>query len=309
MEIAQLQIKHEEEMSRMKSDFEKQLHRKLKRNSTFDSQRDLDQILTERDSLRELSNTLRWLLCELAKYCTVCEDDLNNTFIEELQKHGVLNSSIDDVEENIENVSVVQHKRVKFAPDMSGILSIVDDPSLVEFITQNKDLSSDFRVNFDDCLERLRSEALTILGLSEHMITKNKEEGAPKEINHSSEEEDGLKRNSIKRREKVARAKSLNESLLNGNRRGSVVKENGSNTKSLPIYSSATESDEIPKSELNVKLHELKNRLVKSEDEKKSLEEELAGVISRHDSLVTELSATKVQLETYETQKEVFTER
>lgn len=309
MEIAQLQIKHEEEMSRMKSDFEKQLHRKLKRNSTFDSQRDLDQILTERDSLRELSNTLRWLLCELAKYCTVCEDDLNNTFIEELQKHGVLNSSTDDVEENIENVSVVQHKRVKFAPDMSGILSIVDDPSLVEFITQNKDLSSDFRVNFDDCLERLRSEALTILGLSEHMITKNKEEGAPKEINHSSEEEDGLKRNSIKRREKVARAKSLNESLLNGNRRGSVVKENGSNTKSLPIYSSATESDEIPKSELNVKLHELKNRLVKSEDEKKSLEEELAGVISRHDSLVTELTATKVQLETYETQKEVFTER
>lgn len=304
-----MQIKHEEEMSRMKSDFEKQLHRKLKRNSTFDSQRDLDQILTERDSLRELSNTLRWLLCELAKYCTVCEDDLNNTFIEELQKHGVLNSSTDDVEENIENLSVVQHKRVKFAPDMSGILSIVDDPSLVEFITQNKDLSSDFRVNFDDCLERLRSEALTILGLSEHMITKNKEEVAPKEINHSSEEEDGLKRNSIKRREKVARAKSLNESLLNGNRRGSVVKENGSNTKSLPIYSSATESDEIPKSELNVKLHELKNRLVKSEDEKKSLEEELAGVISRHDSLVTELSATKVQLETYETQKEVFTER
>lgn len=300
----------------MKSDYEKQLHRKLKRNSTFDSQRDLDQILTERDSLRELSNTLRWLLCELAKYCTVCEDDLNNTFIEELHKHGVLNSSTGDVEENIENdfneskVSV-QHKRVKFAPDMSGILSIVDDPSLVEFITQNKDLSSDFRVNFDDCLERLRSEALTILGLSEHMITKNKEEGEhiPKEINHSSEEEDGLKRNSIKRREKVARAKSLNESLLNGNRRGSVVKENGSNTKSLPIYSSGAESDEIPKSELNVQLHELKNRLVKSEDEKRSLEEELAGVISRHDSLVTELTATKVQLETYEGQKEVFTER
>lgn len=296
-------------MSRIKSDFEKQLHRKLKRNSTFDSQRDLDEILSERDGLRELSNTLRLLLCELAKYCTVCEDDLNNTFIEELTKHGVLNLSTGlPVEETNENV---QQKHVKFAPDMSGILSIVDDPSLVEFITQNKDLSSDFRVNFDDCLERLRSEALTILGLSEHMITKNKEESehATKEINHSSEEEDGLKRSSIKRREKVARAKSLNENLLNGNRRGSLIKENGSNTKSLPIYSSTAESDEIPKSELNVQLHELKNRLVKSEDEKRSLEEELAGVISRQESLVTELTATKVQLETYEGQKEVFTER
>lgn len=307
----------------MKSDFEKQLHRKLKRNSTFDSQRDLDQILSERDSLRELSNTLRWLLCELAKYCTVCEDDLNNTFIEELQKHGVLNKSfksVGDTDENIENDfnesgMSIQQKRVKFAPDMSGILSIVDDPSLVEYITQNKDLSSDFRINLEDCLERLRSEALTILGLSEHMVKKNKEEGdqITKEINHSSEEEDGLKRSSIKRREKVARAKSLNENLLNGNRRGSI-KENGSNTKSLPISLSKndisdTESDEIPKSELNVQLHELKNRLVKSEDEKRSLEEELAGVISRHDSLVTELTATKVQLETYEGQKEVFTER
>lgn len=304
-------------MSRMKSDFEKQLHRKLKRNSTFDSQRDLDQILSERDSLRELSNTLRWLLCELAKYCTVCEDDLNNTFIEELQKHGVLNLSVGDVEENVENDfnQSVQQKRVRFAPDMSGILSIVDDPSLVEFITQNKDLSSDFRANLDDCLERLKSEALTILGLSEHMVKKNKEEGEhlTKEVHHSSEEEDGLKRSSIKRREKVARAKSLNENLLNGSRR-EIFKENGSNTRSLPIPStkidvSDTDSEEIPKSELNVQLHELKNRLVKSEDEKRSLEEELAGVISRHDSLVTELTATKVQLETYEGQKEVFTER
>lgn len=115
LEIAQLQIKHEEEMARVKTDYEKQLARKIKRQSTFDSSRDLDQIVTERlafvdlfnfqiivvyfcrrDNLRELSNTLRWLLCELAKYCSVCEDDLNKTFIEELAKHGVNTINLDE---------------------------------------------------------------------------------------------------------------------------------------------------------------------------------------------------------------------
>lgn len=48
LEIAQLQIKHEDEMAKLKSDFEKQLIRKIKRQSTFDSGRDLDDIVIER---------------------------------------------------------------------------------------------------------------------------------------------------------------------------------------------------------------------------------------------------------------------
>lgn len=76
-------------MARVKSDYEKQLTRKIKRNATFDSSRDLDEIIIERDNLREISNTLRWLLCELAKYCSVCENDLNKTFVDELHKYGI----------------------------------------------------------------------------------------------------------------------------------------------------------------------------------------------------------------------------
>ena len=35
-------------MARVKSDYDKQLTRKLKRNSTYDSSRDLDEIVLER---------------------------------------------------------------------------------------------------------------------------------------------------------------------------------------------------------------------------------------------------------------------
>lgn len=48
LEIAQLQIKHEEEMSRLKNDYEKQMNRKLKRHLNFDDGRDMEKCVLER---------------------------------------------------------------------------------------------------------------------------------------------------------------------------------------------------------------------------------------------------------------------
>ena len=42
------------------------------------------------DNLRELCNTFRSLLYELAKCVSVCENNLNATLVEELNKHGIL---------------------------------------------------------------------------------------------------------------------------------------------------------------------------------------------------------------------------
>ncbi|KAI8037703.1 hypothetical protein M5D96_009203 [Drosophila gunungcola] len=79
LEITQLNIKHADEMSRIKLEYEKQLNRKNKRHLTFDAARDLEQVICERDGLRELSKSFRSVLCRLAKCVANCEEDLNAT--------------------------------------------------------------------------------------------------------------------------------------------------------------------------------------------------------------------------------------
>lgn len=212
--------------------------------------------------------------------------------------------TVDDL--NITNQSVRSNiTRKRFIPDVTGILSIIEEPSLVEFITNNKN-SIEFRLNLDDCLERLKAEAVYILQLSENLTQKppptngNGNGKLLSDKDDSCEEEDGLKRKLVKR-DKIGRTRSLNESILNGGSRKNSTNE-GPTTKSLPIFDSKSiesESGEddgevLSNSELNIRLHELKNRLVKSEDEKKSLELELAS--------------TKEQLEVLEGQKEIFME-
>ena len=56
--------------------------------------------------------------------------------------------------------------KVHFAPDASSIISLIDEDNLLDYIQTNRDLSLDFRSELDNCLERLKAEALTVLGLS-----------------------------------------------------------------------------------------------------------------------------------------------
>jgi hypothetical protein len=56
--------------------------------------------------------------------------------------------------------------RVHFVPDTSSIISLIDEDSLLDYIHGNKDLSMDFRSELDNCLERLKAEAMTVLGLA-----------------------------------------------------------------------------------------------------------------------------------------------
>ncbi|XP_049296882.1 A-kinase anchor protein 9 isoform X2 [Anopheles funestus] len=342
LEIAQLQLKHEEEMARMKNDFEKQLQRKLKRHTTFDSSRGLDKIISERDSLRELSSTLRNVVGGLAKYFSVCEEDLNSTVLEELQRVQQLQQhsnesllpadvSADEGQlvvgaadctatESVLNVTDVSFlascKLLKFAPDVSGIISIIEDPSLVEYVSakgQPRDGDTEpenISLNLEECMERLKAEAHSLLALSERIkqkatAPKDNESDKASEKNDSCEEEDGLKRRGKSTDKGLESARSFDENIVREVVPERDGKANGANScRSLPIDLAGLQLN----GELNMQLHELKNRLLKSEDERKLLETELAEARSKQNSLVSELSETKQHLLELNSQRVEFSE-
>lgn len=279
-------------MARIKTEFELQLQRRQKRHAAFDAQRDLDKIISERDNLRELSASLRLTLCELAKYFTHCEDDLNHTIQEELHK---TNESGMENEFNISFLSSATKRLLTFKPDMASLIAIVEDPQLLEFISKNssgEDGGSLLQINIVDCLERLKTEANNILGLSEQLYNRNKLDVSIDKLSDktdSCEEEDGLKRSHCKSLEFYDKVHSDDKT------------EN--NVQSLPVF-----LEEVEAAELNKKLMELKKQLVKAEEEKKDLKMELVMVLKKSDSLEQELLETKSQVGSISSPKETFTE-
>lgn len=286
-------------MDRLKNEYDKQFNRKQKRQSTFDTNRDLEQIVHERDNLRELCSSFRWLLSELAKCVSTCETDISVSLMDQLKKHGI--ESIDTkcsddkckqsdelLNASIESSQSFSGKGARFTPDVSGILTLVDDPMLVSFVLQSKDASFDL----NECVDRLKQEANQLLKITEILC---KRDGSEK--NDSCEEEDGLKCSS-KKVHKLEQTASLNENLING--RGEI--EHG-HRGSLPInlFDGAS-------SEFIVQLNELKNRLLVSENEKKSLASELADTQRKNDELAQILCIAKEHLEHLESQNEDISE-
>ncbi|CAO1430628.1 unnamed protein product [Diamesa tonsa] len=292
LEIAQLKIKHDEEMAKMKNDLD--IQRKLKRHAAFDSHRDLDKIITERDNLRELSSSLRFALCELAKYFTHCEDEVNNTLMEEINKCNVSAMSNDELNVSTLSSSTQNPRRlITFMPDISSLIAIVEDPSLMEFISKPEEnqISSLFQINIVDCLDRLKSEANNILALSEQMCKRNKFDISIDKLSEKSdscEEEDGLRKSHCKSLENFDSSSIIEEKTENA-------------ALSLPIFLEEAEADE-----LNQRMHELKHLLVKSEEQRKDLKKELVNVLKKSDSLEQELQETKSQLESLNSPKETF---
>lgn len=331
LEITQLQIQHAEEMSRLKQDMERQMSRKLKRHTTFDSNRNLDHVVSERDNLRDLSNTLRRLLCELAKYCAICETDLNNTFGAELRRHGAFdnNSScgqdkLNDTAQSEDGTAVVNQstsstttssKKHRFSLDMSCILSLIDDPSLIEYISRPTGAASELEFNLEEHLEQLNQEAVHILKLSEKIKRAEEglssisgseaDEGSEKGDDSCEEDEDGLKSRQLKNGNGHLAAYRQSSSLgvyspkNNGHsKRMKNGRSDKESARSLPsIKSLHNDFSPEEQQQININFNELRNRLQKSEDERKSLELELSKVRSRNSSLVEELAQAKEILE------------
>lgn len=274
----------------MKTEYELQLQRRLKRHAAFDAHRDLDKIITERDNLRELSASLRFALCELAKYFTHCEDELNNSIHEEMHK---TNENGPDIEFNISVISSTTKRLLTFKPDISSLIAIVEDPLLLDFISKNSDDGGSLlQINIVDCLDRLKSEANNILELSEQLCKRSKLDNSIDKLSDktdSCEEEDGLKRSHCKSLEFYEKAHSDDKT------------ENA--VQSLPVF-----LEEVEATEINERLGELRSLLSKSEEEKKDLQMELSKVLKKSGSLEQELQETRSQLESLNMPKETFTE-
>ncbi|KRF84850.1 golgin subfamily A member 4 isoform X4 [Drosophila virilis] len=315
LEITQLNIKHAEEMSRMKLEYEKQLNRKNKRHLTFDSGRDLELIINERDGLRQLSKSFRSVLSRLAKCVANCEGDLNATLSEEMQRILTQSRSQEggeDLEHTLSS-SLLQGsfnntKHLRLVPDVHSLLEVVEDPSLVQFIdSKNSDDQNDY-FDLGDCLERLKSEAAYLLQLSEDLDRQRANESMerqdePEKQEHElcCEAEDGLKTTApVPPTQQQLLHELLRTSSLNDQHLGVAHQRKSSNgaqmikpLSSLPLDLQQNAGNA---SELSFQLVELKNRLVKSETDRQNLQQQLTHTIDRNAELGQELQALRDQL-------------
>ncbi|XP_046668965.1 pericentrin-like isoform X3 [Homalodisca vitripennis] len=140
---------------------------------------DLDKIIRERDSLRSLALTLHRVVKELAQYLTSCEDELNKSVVGELLKmaspHLTSTVHTSDVEasSDSESESHNDQRRVHFAPDVSALVSLLEDDCLEN---TSVDVSLQLRAELESCLERLRGEAAIVLGLTQGRATSTMED-------------------------------------------------------------------------------------------------------------------------------------
>lgn len=296
-------------MSRIKLEYEKQLNRKTKRHLTFDSARDLESIINERDGLRELSKSFRSVLCRLAKCVANCEDDLNATLSEEVQRilaQSRTQEAADDLEPSLS--SSFNNKQLRLVPDVHSLLEVVEDPSLVQFIDNkvSEENSEDF--DLGDCLERLKSEAAYLLQLSEgldrhrlHEAEDQLDEPEKQEHEQCCEAEDGLKTTAPldaaqQQLHKFLRTNSLNDQHLGvaHQRKSGQGMQMTKPHSSLPVDLQQHVGGNA--SELSFQLVELKNRLIKSETDRQKLQQQLTHTIDRNAELGHELQALRDQL-------------
>lgn len=219
----------------------------------------------------------------MAKCVSVCENNLNATLVEELNKHGILPMSRSDSptlnEPSELNQSVCssvgnRSMRLSLVPDVSGILSLIDDPSLLNFVNDNEinlnSTANGFSLN--DCVEKLKIEADALLSLSEKWNPKrfadNKEY---EETQKSHEEEDGLKTGKD------------DNTFENINQRPPRM--------SLPILFTHDRSVDLQRKPLSHSdLNDLKNRLVLAETKNQELEKKLAESLAHQQELTQKLS-------------------
>lgn len=221
---------------------------------------------------------------------SVCDYDLNATLAEELNKYDILQkpssrpaSPSATANESVDlNQSVCSSMRVAFVPDVSGILSLIDDPSLVNFVTEHDDDTVDLdgtTFNLNECLEKLKAEADSLLQLSENLVPKRVQDNRDVDRNDSIEEEDGSKSK-----------KSLNNSATSKDEINSEQKQR----LSLPIYLPVDR-----KVGTNSELNEVKNRLVLAERKRQELENELAASMAEQSRLNEELRLVTIKLNGY----------
>lgn len=209
---------------------------------------------------------------------SVCENDLNASLVEELNKHGILSptklrpdSPAIELDLNQSTCSSVGNRstRPSLVPDVNSILSLIEDPLLLSFVTDTDIMLNTTPSNFNlnDCLEKLKMEADTLLVMSEQMIQKRiADNKVYEDAQKSLEEEDGLK---------IAKDDFNFESA------------NGKQRLSLPNFFAESQRKQLSHADLN----DLKNRLLLAETKNQELEKKLAESVAQQQELTQKLNS------------------
>ncbi|XP_024943907.1 A-kinase anchor protein 9 isoform X5 [Cephus cinctus] len=163
--LARIIDRHQEELTGLRKEYADQaVTRKQLSSATLE-----DDLIAERDNLRKSCMTLKNLVGDLIKYFMSCEEEVNNTLISEVLKSQLSKTqessdqtSVSDVEEP----SMNKIKRVHFAPNSSGISSILNNQDPQDLAQDEQDFAQQLRTELDHCLNRLRIESAQILGIS-----------------------------------------------------------------------------------------------------------------------------------------------
>lgn len=127
---------------------------------------------------------LKTLVEELIKYFIICEEEMNNTFINEVLKRKLCDSDEKTVQaEEIEksklnelkkgqdssptlNISEIKIHRVHFAPQSTEIVSIInsDADALQTILEADDGIAEKLKQQLNNCVRRLKTESAEILG-------------------------------------------------------------------------------------------------------------------------------------------------
>lgn len=132
-----------------------------------------------RDNLKKQLSCQRSLVGELLKYYTQCEDELNNTLIDELLKQN-FDKHLESTEEaDLNNSSLSSSgktcgtniRRIHLTPNFNEIISLIENNCKDEY--ESKDISIDLQNELGICLTKLKHEANAILAMTANIPKKS----------------------------------------------------------------------------------------------------------------------------------------
>lgn len=215
-----------------------------------------------RDSLKKQLSCQRYLVGELLKYYTQCEDELNNTLVDELLKQSLEKNTTnaDDLDLNSSSMSSSSRNgdnngtnvtRIHLTPNFNELISLIENNCKDE--GDSKDISINLQNELGVCLANLKHEANAILAITTNFSKKNQGIG--------NEE---------------VRSASIDEKI---------------NSLTRQIITEAQ-----AKEKLKEELDELNNYVTSLEKEKNDMEAQLEQIIAKNNILEAELSQANCKI-------------
>lgn len=193
---------------------------------------------------------MRHLLGELLKYVTQCEDELNNTLVDELLRQGFdknLSQLEDELNLNDSSAtnssktadSLANITRVHLTPNFTDLINLIESCSQED--CESRDISLDLKNELGVCLDKLKQEANAILALTTNIAKQGSNVNVitPPKVNSLEEKLSSMTRQLIgeaqakeRLKEELREASSVIETLekqreeLEGQLEGVIAKDN-----------------------------------------------------------------------------------